>query len=155
MFRKMRREDRALTHEESEKILTSATHGLLAVEGAEGYPYAVPISHVYANGKIYFHGAKTGQKLDAIANNDKVCFTVVGGDEVKSSEFSTAYSSVIIFGQARILEDAEEIREACKNILQKFSPGYMNEGWEYVEKFLSHTAFVEIKVDHMTGKSNS
>ncbi len=57
-----------------EEILRRATAGVLAVAGDDGYPYAVPLSFAYEDGRILFHGALTGHKLDAIAREDKVSF---------------------------------------------------------------------------------
>lgn len=53
----MRRVRQQLPPEEAEEILRTATAGVLAVAGDDGYPYAVPVSYVYAGGKIYFHSA--------------------------------------------------------------------------------------------------
>ena len=39
-------------------------------------PYAVPMHYTVMDGQIYLHCAKTGYKLDAIARDDRVCFTV-------------------------------------------------------------------------------
>ena len=55
MFREMRRKAQQLSHEECVKILNNATSGVLAVYGDDGYPYTVPVSHAYDNGKIVFH----------------------------------------------------------------------------------------------------
>ena len=66
MFRKMRRFKQQLSEEECLEILKTAKRGVLAVLGDEGYPYAVPLDFVYEDGKIYFHCAKEGHKLDAI-----------------------------------------------------------------------------------------
>ena len=60
MFREMRRKNQRLSQEETALILSNATSGVLAVLGDEGYPYAVPISHVYEEGRLYFHCAKAG-----------------------------------------------------------------------------------------------
>ena len=78
MFREMRRNRQILTQAECEAILAACTNGVLAVSGDDGYPYAVPLSYVYRDNKIFFHCAKTGHKLDAIARNEKVSFCVVG-----------------------------------------------------------------------------
>ena len=56
-FRQMRRKRQQLSNEESIAILEKATAGTLALLGDEGYPYAVPISYVYHDGKLYFHSA--------------------------------------------------------------------------------------------------
>ena len=71
MFRPMRRGKQLLPPEESIQILEQGTSGVLAVAGDAGYPYAVPLSYVYMDGKLYFHCAKSGHKLDAIRRNSK------------------------------------------------------------------------------------
>lgn len=48
-----------LSRQEIADILHKGTSGVLALLGDNDYPYAVPISYVYDDGKIYFHGAKT------------------------------------------------------------------------------------------------
>ncbi|MBQ7355214.1 MAG: pyridoxamine 5'-phosphate oxidase family protein, partial [Clostridia bacterium] len=63
-----------------------------------------------AGGKIYFHSAVVGHKIDALRACDKVCFTVVDADEVVAEKFTTYYRSVIVFGRARILTDPADLR---------------------------------------------
>lgn len=104
MFREMRRKRQLLPAEDSIAILKKITSGILALHGDDGYPYAVPVSYVYADGRIYFHTAMNGHKVDSIVRNDKVSFCVVEQDEVKPAEFTTYFRSVIVFGKARILE---------------------------------------------------
>lgn len=77
MFREMRRKRQLLSTKESVAILERMTNGTLALHGDDGYPYAVPVSYVYADGKIYFHSAMKGHKVDAISRNDKISFCVV------------------------------------------------------------------------------
>ena len=81
-FREMRRKRQQLSEEESIGILQKATAGTLALLGDNGYPYAVPISYVYADGKLYFHSALSGHKVDAIRNCDKASFCVIDKDDV-------------------------------------------------------------------------
>ena len=66
MFRPMRRFKQALSPEECQAVLERGTSGVLALSGDGGWPYAVPLSYVYADGKLYFHSAKSGHKVDAI-----------------------------------------------------------------------------------------
>lgn len=51
MFREMRRNRQLLPTEECVAILERMTNGILALHGDNGYPYAVPVSYVYADGK--------------------------------------------------------------------------------------------------------
>ncbi len=66
MFREMRRKRQALSAQECIALLEKGSSGVLALEGDGGYTYAVPLSYLYEDNKIYFHCAKTGHKLDAI-----------------------------------------------------------------------------------------
>ena len=88
MFREMRRNKQVLSKEAAEKILREGDFGVLALSGDDGYCYAVPINYAVEGNKIYFHSAKTGHKLDAIRNNDKVSFCVVDRHEVIAEEFT-------------------------------------------------------------------
>ena len=66
MFRKMRRFKQQITDEECKQILIEEPRGILSMIGDDGYPYGIPLSHWYCEeeGKIYFHGAKEGHKIE-------------------------------------------------------------------------------------------
>ena len=80
MFRDIRKKKNQISAEAAEQLLREARRGILAVNGREGYPYAIPINYYYDREaqKIYFHGARAGHKAEAIRACDKVCFTVSG-----------------------------------------------------------------------------
>jgi len=80
---------------------------VLAVNGDDGYPYALPINFYFdeENEKIYFHSGKVGHKLDAIASSDKVSFCVYDKGYHKDGHWSLNIRSVIIFGRIHIMED--------------------------------------------------
>ena len=67
-----------ISEEECIRILSSEKRGVLSMMGEDGYPYGIPLNHWYnpEDGKLYFHGAKTGHKIDAIKANDKVSYCV-------------------------------------------------------------------------------
>ena len=153
MFREMRRKKQALTEEEIIKILTDGTAGVLAVDGDGGYPYAVPLSYVYHDGKIFFHCAKSGHKLDAIRRNLKASFCVIGQDQVMPQEYTTYFRSVIAFGKVRILEDDAEKWDALRLLAKKYYP---EAGAQAHDDAIRHdyapVCIVELIVEYMTGK---
>ena len=77
MFRGMRRKRQLLSEAETIAMLQSCTSGVLAVQGDDDYPYAVPLSFAYEDGRLFFHSAQAGHKIDAIERNDKVSFCVI------------------------------------------------------------------------------
>ena len=152
MFREMRRKKQALSTEETIAVLNRGTAGVLALTGDDGYPYAVPLSYVYKNNKMYFHCACSGHKIDAIRGNPKVSFCVIDKDQIVPEEFTTYYRSVIIFGKARVLEDEKEKRHALEILAAKYSPDHKKGRMEEIDRLFTQTCMVEIEITHMSGK---
>lgn len=153
MFREMRRKKQALTWEECEAILDRGTSGVLAVIGDDGYPYAVPLSYVYDSGKLYFHCARSGHKLDAVRRDPKVSFCVVDQDQIVPEEFTTYFRSVIAFGRIRILEEEQEKRSAAEKLAVRYAPGESGESRRRaIERDWAPLCMLQMTIDHMTGK---
>ena len=80
MFRPMRRIKNQISDKECIDLLKSEWRGVLAVHGEDGYPYALPIDFMYddAGGKIYFHCAREGHKIDAVRNDSMLKINTAG-----------------------------------------------------------------------------
>lgn len=152
MFREVRRKDRKLEDKDIVEILNNNNYGVLSSVSEDGYPYGVPLSYIYFNDSIYFHGSTKGHKFDNITNNDKVSFCVVGKTQVLPDEFSTKFESVIIFGRAIEIFDDEK-NMALLEIINKYSPDYIEQGKEYISKASKATRVAKINVEHITGKA--
>ncbi|MGN0813073.1 MAG: pyridoxamine 5'-phosphate oxidase family protein [Candidatus Coproplasma sp.] len=152
MFQGMRRFRQELGTEEIERILNNGTSGVLSVIDGNGYPYAVPLSYAYADGKIYFHSAKAGHKIDAIKNCDKASFCVIDKDDVQPEKYTTFYKSVIAFGKVEIVSDIDEIKFAIEQIGEKYYPDHDSELQAEIEKFKSAFLIIRFTIEHITGK---
>ena len=152
MFREMRLKEQQLSDERAVEILENQTHGVLALDGDDGYPYSVPVSYVYTGGKIYFHGACRGHKLDAVKKNSKVSFCVVEKDEIIPEDFNTLFLSVIAFGRASVVENSQEKQQALELILKKYSAGHMESGKDYIKGEWDNVCAVRIDIEHLTAK---
>ena len=155
MFREMRRKKQLLSEAETVAMLQACTSGVLAVQGDNGYPYAVPLSYAYEDGKLFFHFATEGHKLDSILKNDKVSFCVIQKDEVIQATFTTHFRSAIVFGRARILTDASEKRHALECLVAKYSPDYTAQGQTEIERSWDRVSLAEIRIEQMSGKAAS
>ena len=152
-FRPMRRNKQELSKQECESVLKRGTSGVLALLGDGGYPYAVPLSYVYADGRFFFHCAKTGHKLDAIRKEEKASFCVTDQDRIVPEKFTTCFRSVIAFGKVRILEEENEIRNAIEKLAVKYSPEESGASREAeIERDFSILCMLEFIVEHMSGK---
>mgnify|MGYP000734755229 CR=1 FL=1 len=153
IFREMRQKKQELSRQEIADILHKGTSGVLALLGDNDYPYAVPISYVYDDGKIYFHGAKSGHKIDAIQRTEKASFCVIDKDLVVPEEYTTYFRSVIVFGTIRILHDEEEKREAIEKLAVKYAPDDTEENRnKAIEREWNPLCMLEMTPEHISGK---
>ena len=134
MFRELRRKKQALSGAECEAVLERGTHGVLALAGDDGYPYAVPLSYLYADGKLVFHCAKAGHKMDAVARCNKASFCVVDRDQV-------------------VPEDEGEKRAAIDALARRYFPGDTAEHRQAdIDREWAGVALLELAVEHLSGK---
>ena len=153
MFREMRRIRQKLSDEETVDILRRGTSGVLALAGDEGYPYALPISYVYDDGKLYFHGAKTGHKIDAIKRCDKASFCVIAQDLIVPEKYTTCFISAIAFGRIRVMEDEAEKRRAIEILADKYAPNETKEHRDSsIDREWSALNMLELTIEHLSGK---
>ena len=151
MFRDLTRKKQKLSPVECKEILKQEVRGVLAVNGDDGYPYALPINFYFdeESNRIYFHSGKVGHKLDAIAKSDKVSFCVYDKGYHKDGHWSLNIRSVIIFGHIRTVDDWSD--ELMINFCKRFT-GDMEYIYSEIEKFKSNTAVLCLEIEHMTGK---
>ena len=153
MFRKMRRFKQQISNEECIELLKNEKRGVLSVIGDNGYPYGIPLNHYYNedDGRLYFHGAKEGHKLDAIRNCDKVCYTVFDKGYREDGEWAFNVKSVVVFGRIAFVTDEEKTRKICSVICKKFT-----DDEEYLEYELKHALSrvqcLELTPEHISGK---
>ncbi|MBQ6638027.1 MAG: pyridoxamine 5'-phosphate oxidase family protein [Lachnospiraceae bacterium] len=153
MFREMRRFKQQISTEECIRVLKEQPRGVLSMLGDEGYPYGIPLNHWYSeeDGHLYFHCAKTGHKIDAITNYDKVSYCVYDEGYRKEGEWALNINSVVIFGRMKIVEDEDKKRDICINICRKFT-----DDEEYLQRELKNAfprvCCLELIPEHMTGK---
>ena len=153
MFRPIRRIKREISLDAAKQLLITERRGVLAVNGDDGYPYAIPLNYIYdeADNRIYFHGAKAGHKIDSIRACDKVCFTVYGNETVKEEAWAPFMQSAVVFGRCHLIEDRDQSIELVKKLAMKYYP---NEALadEEIEKSGNHFQMFEIEIEHMSGK---
>ena len=152
MFRKMRRFKQQLPEETATEILARNTSGTLALLGDDDYPYAVPMSYVWAEGKLYFHSAKDGHKIDAVRHHEKASFCVIDQDQIVPEKYTTFFRSVIVFGKLRLIEDPSEMRRAATLLAMKYSSAFEAGISKEIDSAIGHMAILELTAEHMTSK---
>jgi nitroimidazol reductase NimA-like FMN-containing flavoprotein (pyridoxamine 5'-phosphate oxidase superfamily) len=148
----MRRKDKAVDRDAAIRLLQTGEYGVLSTVDAQGQPYGVPLNYVFHDGGLYFHCALQGRKLDNLLANRRASFCVVGRTRVLPAEFNTEYESVIVFGEASVVQ-GEERHRALMCLVEKYSPDFVDEGREYIKLHDSRTMVVKLHIRSMTGKA--
>ena len=152
-FRPMRRNKQELSREECIRLLLQEPRGVLSVLGEGGYPYGMPINQYYCpeNGRLYFHTAREGHRLDAIRAHDKVSLCVYDEGYRKEGEWALNIRSVIVFGHIREVEDQTHALEMIRGLARKFT-----DDEAYIQHELTSAAprvlVLELTPEHITGK---
>ncbi len=138
-------------------LLQSCHVGRLGTITRDGYPMVKPLNFVYHSGKIYFHTAREGEKIDDIKRDCRVCFEVDLPIALVKSTASPCraeylYRSVIVKGRASLVEEPMERLFALKLLMEKYQPegGYA----DFPEEKLGITGAVRIDIEVMTGKED-
>ena len=153
MFRPIRRKKKEMDIDAAKELLQCSRRGVLAVNGDDGYPYAVPVNYFYDSdaGKIYFHGARVGHKVDALKASDKVCFTVYGNETIKEEDWAPFVQSVVVFGRCHLVESGARATTLLKRFAMKY---YLSE--QLVDEEIAHAGkavqMFEIDVEYLSGK---
>lgn len=162
----MRRSDRQVTDLDGIRaILDSSDVCTLALNDADGTPYAVPVNYGYTldDGgvlKLYFHGARTGKKVELMRRDGRVAFSVCApsqayceqtGDAGQACTWSARYASVTGQGTVRELTDDGEKRAALEQLMLRVTG---RTGYAYAPDVLSRTGVFVIEALRYSGKRN-
>ncbi|SFL70043.1 pyridoxamine 5'-phosphate oxidase family protein [Pelosinus propionicus] len=150
----MRLTKQALNSERTRIILKTAFYGVLSTVSEDGMPYGVPLNHVLADNKLYFHCTVKGHKLENILHNSKACFTVVGDTKMLLEIFTAHFESVIAFGTVRILKEPVDVARAVRLLCEKNTPQRLDVVDSVIAGYLSKLNALEMTIEHLTGKAS-
>ena len=153
MFRPIRKKKNEIDVNVAQALLQNSRRGVLAVNGDDGYPYAIPVNYFYdtENQKIYFHGARAGHKVDALKACDKICFTVYGNEQIKEEAWAPFMQSVVVFGRCHLMEAGPKATALLKRFAMKYYPNEQLAD-EEIEHAGKAVQMFEIEIEHLSGK---
>ncbi|MBE9050222.1 pyridoxamine 5'-phosphate oxidase family protein [Nostocales cyanobacterium LEGE 11386] len=113
---------------EREVIYQILDEGLICHVGfaVDSQPYVIPTAYGRVADQLYIHGSPASRMLRSLQTGIEVCLTVtlLDGLVLARSAFhhSMNYRSVVIFGTATIVKDAEEKLEALRAFTEHVIP---------------------------------
>jgi nitroimidazol reductase NimA-like FMN-containing flavoprotein (pyridoxamine 5'-phosphate oxidase superfamily) len=155
-----RRTDREITEPEAlASVLRRGRYATLALcQG--GTPYIVTLSYGFdePGRALYFHVARSGRKLDALAADPRVCATVVIDGGYEQGACKHHYESVVIEGRATIVTGLEEARHGMEVLVGHLevdpAPVWERNGLTGDEAYRP-VQILRLDIDEMTGKAGS
>ena len=153
MFRNVRKKINEISVMEAKELLKTSRRGVLALNGDDGYPYAIPVNYLYVedSNQIIFHGSKVGHKVDSLKRSDKICFTVYGNETIKDLNWAPYLESAVVFGRCHMVDDLEETKRLCKQFAMKYYPTEAMVD-EEVEISARAVGMYVIDIEHISGK---
>jgi len=156
----LRRADRAMPDEAALRALLERSAFGFTATAVDGQPFQHTSLFWFdaAAHRIYFHGARQGRMHANVLANPRVCFTVAELGRLlpadTAMEFSNEFASVVVFGQARLVESEAEKRRALQALLDKYFPD-LRPGADYrpmTEAELNATAVYAIEIEAWSGQ---
>ena len=164
----MRRADKlAAKSDVAERVLAKAEVGYLGLITTSGRPRVIPVDFAVDSGVVYFHGALTGEKYDALVTSPPVCFSVSIAYSVIPSHWladenargaNHYYESVQIDGRGSVVTDRSQKAAALQLLMEKYQPegGFRPISAEdpFYRKVIEETAVFRIDAERMETKVN-
>ncbi|ADV68088.1 pyridoxamine 5'-phosphate oxidase family protein [Deinococcus maricopensis] len=128
----------------------------------EDWPFVHPTSFVYraATHDVIYHSNIAGRLRANTDRHERVCLEASEVGALLPSndplELSMQYRSVMVFGTARVLDDADEARAALDALTAKYFPD-LRPGQELMpisEAALARTTVYALSVERWSGKEN-
>lgn len=157
---RMYRAKRLMPDEEARAFLRTHKIAHVGTVDAKGCPYVTPLVYIYEQGDIlYLHtGDHQGHFLTNIQQNPKICVEVAEMGPVHrgrpyACNSALVYSSVIVFGTTRIVND-----RAMKTwFFDRLMAKYGDDGWTFEPGYpqLNRIILYEQKMEIVTGKHSA
>ena len=143
------------------KFLSEESTGRISSIDKDGFPQIIPMNFVFLDNSVYMHSHIRGEKIENIKRNSKVGFEVDRNLEFLPSYFSdpddasladTLYISVVIKGEAILVEDKKEKVLALNGLMKKYQPEGRYIPMREDMDVLDATAVIKVTPKEMNGK---
>ena len=122
----------------------------------DGRPVVIPTGYARVGEKLYVHGSQASRMLRTLKTGVDACVTVtlIDGLVLARSAFhhSINYRSVVIFGQARLVEDAQEKLAALVAFSEHVIRGRWDDVREPTEQELKATTVLSLELAEVSAK---
>ena len=121
-----------------------------------GQPFVIPTLYGRKEDRLFLHGSAASRMLRELDKGIQVCVTVTLVDALvlarSAFHHSMNYRSVVAFGQAKRIDDAEQKNEALRVISEHIIAGRWDEVRQPTAQELKATAVLEVAIEEASAK---
>lgn len=122
----------------------------------DGRPFVIPTGYARVGDTLLIHGSQASRMLRTVGQGIDVCLTVtlIDGLVLARSAFhhSMNYRSVVVFGNARVVDDPEEKLAALRALSEHMIPGRWDDVREPNERELQLTTVLSLPLNEASAK---
>ena len=122
----------------------------------EGKPFVIPTGYARSGDTLFIHGSQASRMLRAVGKGIDVCLTVtlVDGLVLARSAFhhSMNYRSVVVFGRATVVDDADDKVTALRSLSEHMIPGRWDEVRGPSEQEMKATLVLSLPLAEVSAK---
>jgi uncharacterized protein len=122
----------------------------------DGQPYCTPTLYWREGSRLYWHGSSASRMLRNLADGEPACLTVTHLDSLVLARcgfnHSADYRSVMAFGRARLVNEAEEKERALVMMVDRFFPGRTAQLRQSTRAEIKATAVVTMEIERASAK---
>lgn len=145
-----------LKNDQIEELLFKALTGSFATLNLDGSPYVIPVHFIYDSNAVYIHGLPKGQKIENIKTDSRVSMTIyemeglILDPDEQPCDTNTKYKSVIVSGNAVLIDNIDEKIKALSGIVKKYTPQLAR--IDLPDNMVKGTAVIKVDIKNITGK---
>jgi len=143
---KNRKTKQLISIDECWKLVNEIEYGVLSFKKHE-FPYSVGLNHVVYDGRIFFHGARKGYKLEGIGQ--KASYMVIKDLGINKEVGTHNHDSVAIYGEIVSVDDFETKKAVLLELVRTLAPKH-----PYHDRMVDATQILELKIEYITGKTH-
>lgn len=125
----------------------------------EGRPYVIPTGYARVGDNLYLHGSQASRMLRSLEKGIDVCLTVtlVDGLVLARSAFhhSMNYRSVVIFGQATLVDQPDQKLAVLRALSEHMIPGRWDDVRHPTATEMKMTSVLSLVLDEVSAKVRS
>ena len=150
----MRRKDKQIFDIEAlHSVINNATVCRIGLVKGD-CPYVIPLSFGFDGRNIYFHSARSGEKVEILKVNNNVCvefeqdISII--EDEKPCDWSARYLTVVVHGTAELVDEPVEKKYGLGQIVEHYGVG--GEQYPFTDEEIKPVLVYKVIVEEIVGK---